>query len=145
MRQFEFNRQSILFFYSANETLFEKYVFKTVKLSGKFPSHNRTLIMPVTLTTSMLPVQIEDTLFSVGTEYTAEDNNETTTWKDASIKLNGRLSNILTFAIHQRDYSKDSEIQPENLVAPSAGHNIQISLGLIANLLLALLHILPTI
>lgn len=117
--------------FSANETLFEKYVFKKVNLFAKFPFHNQTLSMPATLTTSMIPVKIADTIYREGIDYTTTVDNVTSTWQDISLKLNGHLSNILSFAIHQRDFSKDAEIKVGNLMALSKAHSLQHSLQLI--------------
>lgn len=73
--------------------------FTTIEISGKFENYKELLIMPVTLRSSLLPLE------TFGYHEHAHDNHIHLT-----MSLSEPTRNLLSFGIYSRDFSRDGDV-----------------------------------
>lgn len=60
--------------FTNSQTRFQKYVFKRLQLFGKFPSNRIVKSAPNTLTTSLMPLQQDDFVYTESSDYVVTES-----------------------------------------------------------------------
>uniref|UniRef100_A0A7G3AEU8 Putative biotinidase n=1 Tax=Lutzomyia longipalpis TaxID=7200 RepID=A0A7G3AEU8_LUTLO len=91
--------------FNATDNVVPATTFKSIKISGTFPSESHVLTLPNALNNLILPINLNEINYHEGEERTEDGKN----FKDINMELTVARSDIRTFAIYGRNFEKDGQ------------------------------------